>query len=184
MVKRTPWPRWCSRTSARAASSRCAAFRSDSIFKTMRSCRDLACRNKGSIIVVIGTDAPLTPVLLRRLAKRGALGIGRTGTSGGHYSGDLMLAFSHSQSLRISSARRGAAAPARDDLAARRPLRRHLRANRRCGRGGDPETPSWPPIPSRPSSPPGLVLEAIDHGGGGGGGRLLEVMRRYGRLRV
>jgi D-aminopeptidase len=49
---------------------------------------------QGSIIVVIGTDLPLTAVQLRRLAKRGALGIGRTGTSGGHYSGDLMLAFS------------------------------------------------------------------------------------------
>ena len=49
---------------------------------------------QGSIIVVIATDLPLTAVQLRRLAKRGALGIGRTGTSGGHYSGDLMLAFS------------------------------------------------------------------------------------------
>lgn len=49
---------------------------------------------QGSIIVLIATDAPLSPVQLRRLAKRGALGIGRTGTSGGHYSGDLMLAFS------------------------------------------------------------------------------------------
>jgi len=49
---------------------------------------------QGSIVVVIGTDVPLTPMQLQRLAKRGALGIGRTGTSGGHYSGDLMLAFS------------------------------------------------------------------------------------------
>jgi len=36
----------------------------------------------------------LMPTQLQRLAKRGALGVGRTGTSGGHYSGDLMLAFS------------------------------------------------------------------------------------------
>ncbi len=49
---------------------------------------------QGSIIVVIATDLPLTAMQLTRLAKRGALGIGRTGTSGGHYSGDLMLAFS------------------------------------------------------------------------------------------
>ena len=49
---------------------------------------------QGSIVVIIGTDIPLTAMQLRRLAKRGALGIGRTGTSGGHYSGDLMLAFS------------------------------------------------------------------------------------------
>jgi L-aminopeptidase/D-esterase-like protein len=48
----------------------------------------------GSIIVIIATDAPLSPPQLRRLAKRGAIGIARTGTSGGHYSGDLFLAFS------------------------------------------------------------------------------------------
>jgi D-aminopeptidase len=49
---------------------------------------------RGSIIVLIATDAPLAPTQLQRLAKRGAIGIGRTGTSGGNYSGDLILAFS------------------------------------------------------------------------------------------
>jgi D-aminopeptidase len=48
----------------------------------------------GSIIVLIATDVPLSPTQLQRLAKRGALGIGRLGSSGGHYSGDLILAFS------------------------------------------------------------------------------------------
>jgi D-aminopeptidase len=51
-------------------------------------------REQGSIIVIIGTDIPLLPNQLQRLAKRGALGIARTGSPGGHYSGDLMLAFS------------------------------------------------------------------------------------------
>jgi len=55
----------------------------------------------GSIIVLIATDAPLTPIQLRRVAKRGAIGIGRTGTSGGHYSGDLMLAFSVANELYL-----------------------------------------------------------------------------------
>lgn len=48
----------------------------------------------GSIIVIIGTDLPLLPTQLRRIAKRGAIGIGRTGTAGGNYSGDIFLAFS------------------------------------------------------------------------------------------
>lgn len=48
----------------------------------------------GSIIVIIGTDIPLLPNQLKRIAKRGALGIGRTGSPGGHYSGDIILAFS------------------------------------------------------------------------------------------
>ncbi len=51
-------------------------------------------QERGSIIVLIATDAPLSPSQLQRVAKRGALGIGRTGTSGGNYSGDLILAFS------------------------------------------------------------------------------------------
>jgi D-aminopeptidase len=55
---------------------------------------ELGLMEQGSIVVIIATDAPLLPVQLQRLAKRGALGIGRTGTSGGHYSGDVMLAFS------------------------------------------------------------------------------------------
>ncbi|MEY8840785.1 P1 family peptidase, partial [Cribrihabitans sp. XS_ASV171] len=51
-------------------------------------------RETGSIIVVIATDAPLLPHQLNRLARRGSIGIGRGGTSGGHYSGDIFLAFS------------------------------------------------------------------------------------------
>jgi D-aminopeptidase len=49
---------------------------------------------QGSIIVLIATDVPMTALQLRRLAKRGALGVGRAATSGGHYSGDPVIAFS------------------------------------------------------------------------------------------
>lgn len=49
---------------------------------------------RGSIIGVIATDLPLAPHQLRRLARRGGLGIGRTGTVGGNGSGDIFLAFS------------------------------------------------------------------------------------------
>jgi len=47
----------------------------------------------GSIIVLVATDAPLLPHLCERLAKRAALGIGRTGGLGEDSSGDLLLAF-------------------------------------------------------------------------------------------
>jgi L-aminopeptidase/D-esterase-like protein len=49
---------------------------------------------KGSIIVILATDAPLSGLALRQLAKRAALGIGRGGTPGGNNSGDIFLAFS------------------------------------------------------------------------------------------
>jgi L-aminopeptidase/D-esterase-like protein len=49
---------------------------------------------QGSILIVVATDAPLLPWQLERLARRAALGLGRTGSYSGHGSGDLMLAFS------------------------------------------------------------------------------------------
>lgn len=51
-------------------------------------------REQGSIIAIIGTDAPLLPHQLRRVARRAALGIGRMGGIAGAGSGDLFLAFS------------------------------------------------------------------------------------------
>lgn len=51
-------------------------------------------KETGSIIVVIATDAPLSQLSLRAVARRAALGIGRGGTPGGNSSGDIFLAFS------------------------------------------------------------------------------------------
>jgi D-aminopeptidase len=48
----------------------------------------------GSIIVVVGTDAPLLPHQCERLAQRAGLGVARVGGAGEHSSGDLFLAFS------------------------------------------------------------------------------------------
>ncbi len=48
----------------------------------------------GSIIVIMATDAPLSGLSLRQMAKRAAIGIGRGGTPGGNSSGDIFLAFS------------------------------------------------------------------------------------------
>jgi len=50
--------------------------------------------DRGSIIVIIATDAPLLPHQLKRIAQRAALGIGRNGGIGGNGSGDIFLAFS------------------------------------------------------------------------------------------
>ena len=60
---------------------------------------------RGSIVVVVATDAPLLPHQLKRLAKRAALGLGRTGSCAGNGSGDLMLAFSTANPGAASLAR-------------------------------------------------------------------------------
>jgi len=74
--------------------------------------RDLAARlaaqkadtgpEKGSIIVLIATDAPLDARQLRRLAVRAGVGIARTGSVFGHGSGDIALAFSTAYAVPLS----------------------------------------------------------------------------------
>ncbi|ETH82906.1 peptidase family T4 domain protein [Bordetella pertussis STO1-CHOC-0017] len=49
---------------------------------------------KGSIILLLATDAPLDSRQLRRLSLRAGAGLARTGSVFGHGSGDIALAFS------------------------------------------------------------------------------------------
>ena len=49
---------------------------------------------RGSIIVVVATDAPLLPHQLERITRRVGMGLGRLGSWAGNGSGDLFLAFS------------------------------------------------------------------------------------------
>ncbi len=50
--------------------------------------------DKGSLVVVLATDAPLLPEQLARLARRSALGAARTGAPATTGSGDFFVAFS------------------------------------------------------------------------------------------
>jgi D-aminopeptidase len=50
--------------------------------------------DQGSIIIVVGTDAPLIPSQLNRVAKRAAMGLARLGSYSGNSSGDLIVTFS------------------------------------------------------------------------------------------
>jgi D-aminopeptidase len=61
----------------------------------------LFAREQGSIIVVIGTDLPLLPNQLKRVAKRAAIGIGRGGSPGGNNSGDIFMAFSTGNAMNL-----------------------------------------------------------------------------------
>jgi L-aminopeptidase/D-esterase-like protein len=55
---------------------------------------EAAAPEAGSIIIVVATDAPMLPHQLRRVARRSAFGIARSGGTAANESGDLMLAFS------------------------------------------------------------------------------------------
>ena len=58
-------------------------------------------RGKGSVMIVIATDAPMDARNLKRLAARAMLGVARTGTAGSNGSGDYAIAFSTAQQVRI-----------------------------------------------------------------------------------
>jgi D-aminopeptidase len=64
-----------------------------------------------SLMMIVATDLPLSNRLLNRVAKRATLGMARVGSSGGHGSGDYVIAFSTSYRLpeAMASARQALA---------------------------------------------------------------------------
>jgi D-aminopeptidase len=58
-------------------------------------------RASGSCLIVVATDAPLSPRDLGRLAARAVFGLARTGSSFSNGSGDYAIAFSTEPSLRV-----------------------------------------------------------------------------------
>ena len=59
--------------------------------------------DRGSIIAVVGTDAPLLPHQCKRLARRVSLGVGKSGAYSGHGSGDIFMAFTTAGSDQLMS---------------------------------------------------------------------------------
>ncbi len=125
----------------------------------------------GSIVVILGTDIPMLPHQLRRLAKRAVLGIGRGGTPGGNNSGDIFLAFSvaNPQPLPQLGPTRSSLAFINDEafdpiyLAVVEAIEE---AVVNCLVAAEDMTTL---------RPPGKICRAIDRE------RLVELMRRYGR---
>jgi D-aminopeptidase len=57
-------------------------------------------RGDGSIMIVVATDAPLSDRNLERIASRAIMGLSRTGSAASNGSGDYVIAFSTSPSVR------------------------------------------------------------------------------------
>ena len=129
----------------------------------------------GSIIVIIGTDIPLLPVQLQRLAKRGSMGIARTGSPGGHYSGDIALAFSVANDRELPGVMTGEqpgtwAMQALNDHHSDIVYDAVVESVEEAIINALVAATSMPIV-----KPAGFVLKAIDHE------RLRELMRRYSR---
>ncbi|KZL05125.1 Peptidase family S58 [Pseudovibrio axinellae] len=61
---------------------------------------------KGSIIIILGTDMPLSERQLNRVARRACVGLARTGSFLGHGSGDIALAFTTADPVDTKSRKR------------------------------------------------------------------------------
>ena len=124
---------------------------------------------QGSIIVIIATDAPLLPSQLTRVAKRSTLGIARTGTIGGHSSGDIFLAFTTANSWEP-----GKDAPPSMDIHVLNDSQ--LDTVYRAARDAVEESIINSMLAGETSysyRPEGVVVKAIDHG------TLMTVMEKY-----
>ena len=75
---------------------------------------------RGSIMIVVATDAPLSDRNLRRLASRAMLGLGKTGSIVSNGSGDYVIAFSTHPDVRrpATMARKRVAELPNDDMSA------------------------------------------------------------------
>ena len=61
--------------------------------------KDMLDKPDGSVIIIVATDAPVNSRQLKRLAKRAAIGLGRTGTHIHNGSGDIIIAFSNGHTV-------------------------------------------------------------------------------------
>ena len=112
----------------------------------------------GSIMMVVATDAPADARQLKRIARRATFGLARTGSSGGHGSGDFVIAFSTEGDVarRMDDSRLGPVFQAAIEATEEAILNSMLRATTVEGRDGN-------------------RAEALPIG------RLREILKKYGR---
>lgn len=72
--------------------------------RSQKPATEPAMLDKGSIIMAVATDLPVSDRQLRRIIKRAAVGLVRTGSFLGHGSGDIIVGFSTANKLCMDSA--------------------------------------------------------------------------------
>ena len=76
-------------------------------WKTFFKIAEAKDKKDGSIIIILGTDAPLHPTQWQRLAKRATIGLARVGGWASNPSGDIFLAFSTGNDLDVQTVTAG-----------------------------------------------------------------------------
>ena len=63
--------------------------------------KSVEARDLGSIIIIVASDLPLSDRQLGRICRRGGIGLARLGSRMGHGSGEIVIAFSTANPVRI-----------------------------------------------------------------------------------
>jgi L-aminopeptidase/D-esterase-like protein len=128
-------------------------------------------KDQGSVIVIVATDAPLQAHQLKRLARRVPMGLARTGTVGNNSSGDIFLAFSTANAAAFAA---GAAGEVVMDTLPNGLIDPLFRATVEATEEAVIESMV---VNATMTGRDGNTAVALPHD------RLLDVMRKYGRLR-
>jgi len=92
-------------TAAAATKIAAAAAKAPVSIEAVSPATDNAGADKGSIIIILATDLPLSDRQLGRVARRAVVGLARMGSHIGNGSGDIVIAFSTAQRVRADEAR-------------------------------------------------------------------------------
>lgn len=126
---------------------------------------------RGSIVVIVATDAPMLPHQLKRIARRVGMGLGKLGSWAGNGSGDLFLAFS---TANAEAGREGVQVAKMDGLA-NDLLDPFFRATIEATE--ESVVNAMLAAPTSMTGADGIRMFGLP------GARLVEVMKKYGRMR-
>ncbi|MBL8231076.1 MAG: P1 family peptidase [Bryobacterales bacterium] len=132
---------------------------------------------RGSIIVVVATDAPLMPHQLKRIARRVGMGLGKLGSWAGNGSGDLFLAFSTANPGAAHDPKDGEDqdSPVKIEALDNGVLDRFFRATIEATE--ESVANAMLAAPAQMTGADGIRIYGLP------GQRLVEVMKKYGRMR-
>ena len=135
--------------------------------------RDAAEAGRGSIVIIIATDGPFLPHQLKRIARRAGMGLGKLGSWAGNGSGDLFLAFSTANGGAAGDAAR--ANPAKLEMIANDSIDPFFRATIEATE--EAVVNAMLAAPAVTTGVDGLRVYGLP------GNRLVEVLKKYGRMK-
>ncbi len=129
---------------------------------------------RGSIVIIIATDAPFLPHQLKRIARRAGMGLGKLGSWAGNSSGDLFLAFSTANAGVAGDDPGTTPNPAKVDMVSNNTIDPFFRATIEATE--EAVVNAMLAAPERFTGADGLRMYGLP------GKRVVEILRKYGRM--